>query len=299
MCSGRSRIALSAENNLVDAESSYQSALDTFKLLLGAPVEQPMEIAANELDVTVPTLARMMRCSWRQHYRLDLRTAEDQVEDAQRGVAVAKNALLPNLTVDATGNIGNPSDAPAVSINQNTSSYSAGVTLDLPVDQLPERNDYRRSLITLERAQRSFEHMKDQVASDARNDLRSIRSAQITLQIQTKGIELAKLRLDNAYALLTAGRLGSRDVTDAQSSLLTAQNAYEQAKSNLQTQVLQFLNDTGTLRVDPESGVLGHAMNRKIELTANGLPSRAIVKEGTVPRPSSAAETGSMQSMAN
>src|SRR5207249_3568119 len=129
-------------------------------------------------------------------YRLDLRTAQDRMEDAQRGVANAKNGLLPDLDFKATAQTANETNTPASHLNNNASTYSAELDLDLPIDRVAERNVYRSALIRLERAARVYDRVNDQVAADAREALRSIRSAQITLQIQKRGIELAQLRLE-------------------------------------------------------------------------------------------------------
>ncbi len=269
---------LSAQNDLVEGEARYESALDNFKLLLGTPIEQPIEIVSRELDVDVPVYAPDDAVRLAHQFRLDLRTVQDQIEDAQREVQVAKNGLLPNLDLTVNGQVGNQPGAPAGHLNNNTSTYSAGVVLDLPIDRVAERNAYRRSLIELERAQRAYERVKDQVAADARDALRLILSAQTTVRIQAQGIELAKLRLENANELLRQGKRDSRDVTEAQTALLRAQDAFEQARNSLQIQVLQFLRDTGTLRIDPDSGSLGHALDRKQQLTANARPLSAIIE---------------------
>jgi len=90
-----------------------------------------------------------------------------------------------------------------------------------------------------------------------------------------KGIELAKFRLDNAYELLRLGRKDNREVVDAQNALLRAQDAFEAARTSLQIQVLRFLRDTGTLRVDPDAGAIGAALDRRVVGRANeGLPAR-------------------------
>jgi outer membrane protein TolC len=93
--------------------------------------------------------------------------------------------------------------------------------------------------------------------------VRNIRSAQATLQIQQRGIDLAQRRLEYSNELLVQGRASdSRDVVEAQQSLLQAQDAFERARAELQIQVLNFLRDTGILRVDPAAGALGMALNR-------------------------------------
>jgi outer membrane protein TolC len=257
---------LQAEQDLINAQAAYRSAVDDFKLTLGMPIDEPLEVIAQELSVNVPNFTESEVADLAIRYRLDLRTAQDQVEDAQRGVQVAKNDLLPDLNVSAQGQVGNRNTEPASQLNNDASTYSAGIDLDLPLDRLAERNAYRSSLIRLERSARSAQQMSDQIAADARQSLRLIRSAQISLDIQSKGIELAKLRLENANELLRQGKRDNRDVVDAQNALLSAQESYEVARATLQIQVLRFLRDTGTMRVDPAAGAIGAALDRRAVL---------------------------------
>jgi hypothetical protein len=254
---------LQAEQDLINAQAVYRTALDDFKLALGMPVDERLEVVAQELAVAVPTYTENEVAVLAQKYRLDLRTAADQVEDSQRGVQVAKNGLLPDLNVTAQGTVGNRNEDPAVQFNNDTSTYSAGIDLDLPIDRVAERNTYRKSLITLERSSRSYEQLKDQIAADARDAIRLIRSAEVSLDIQRKGIDLAKLRLDYSTERMRQGKADNRDVVDAQNALLSAQDAFETARTTLEIQVLQFLRDTGTLRVDPSAGAIGQALDRR------------------------------------
>ena len=254
---------LNAENQLVSAVARYRSSLDSFKLLLGMPVDQPLDVVPQELAVNIPEFSDDVVAELGLQYRLDLRTAQDRIDDAQRGVQVAKNGLLPDLDLTARGQLSNNEGEPARRIDRDTVGYSAGIDLEIPLDRVQERNQYRASLIRLERVQRTYDELRDQVAADAREAMRLIRSAQISLEIQRKGIELAKFRLDNAYELLRLGRADNREVVDAQNALLRAQDAFEDARTTLQIQVLRFLRDTGTLRVDPDAGAIGAALDRR------------------------------------
>jgi outer membrane protein TolC len=87
---------------------------------------------------------------------------------------------------------------------------------------------------------------------------------------------MAQKRLDNARELLKAGvqSLGgnTQDAVNAQQALLEAQDSYSQARANLQIQVLNYLRDTGTLRVDPSAGALGRALDRGTLHRENKLP---------------------------
>jgi hypothetical protein len=252
-----------SEANLVTAQDAYQNAVDRFKLTLGMPIGTDLEIIPRELEIVIPQYSDEQAIDLAYQYRLDLKTAYDQIEDAQRGVSNSKNGLLPDLDFVADTRLSNPDDSPAGHLNDRTWTYNAGVDLDLPVDRLAERNSYRRSLIRLQQAQRTYEQLKDEVALDARQRLRSIRAAQISLEIARSSIELAQRRLENANELLRLGSQDSRNVVEALNDLTRAQNDFERARTRLQVAILQFLRDTGTLRVDPNAGTLGHVLDRR------------------------------------
>ena len=255
---------LAAESDLVNAEAGYAGALDDFKQALGMSVDEQLDVVAVALDVNVPGVTEDEAVSLAYQYRLLLKTAQDQIDDARRNVANAKNGLLPDLNLTAEADLGTQPGAPAFSSKNPNETYSAGLTLDLPLDRVAERNAYRRALISLERSQRNFVAQKDAVTAQVRDALRGIRSAEINVAIQKRNIELAERRLDNSSLLLKQGKVNNREVVDAQVALLSAQDAYEQARGQLQIQVLEYMRDTGTLRVDPAAGAIGRAMQRDV-----------------------------------
>jgi outer membrane protein TolC len=253
---------LAAESSLVDAQTQYQTSIDDFKILLGVPIEQNLDISAEELNVTAPDLEKEDPAQLALRYRLDLKTAEDQIEDARRGTLVAKNGLLPDVSLVAQAQVGNTPNSRINNLDNRTGTYSAGINVDLPVDRVVERNVYRRSLITLERAGRNYNGLRDQVILDVRDSVRAIHSAETSLAILRRSIDLAQRRLEYSYELLKQGAVDSRDVVESQQSLISAQDGYERALSNLQVNILRFLRNTGTLRVDPTAGTLGFSMDR-------------------------------------
>ncbi|MGH7176190.1 MAG: TolC family protein [Tepidisphaeraceae bacterium] len=264
---------LSSENQLIDAEELYQDLLDQFKLLIGMPIEDDLEVTSVELDVSAPDVARADPTGLAVKYRLDLQTALDQVDDARRNVQVRQNSLLPDLTLTGQGQVGNIEGSPAIQIDGRALTYGAGVNLELPLDRVGERNAYRASLILLEQSQRNYVQTRDQIITDVRAAMRAIQAAQVTLELQRMGTDLAQRRVDFATELLIQGRsTDSRDVTEAQSSLLSAQDAYARARAELQVQILQFLRDTGTLRLDPNAGILGHVLDRLADAQTPSMP---------------------------
>ncbi|MBC7784327.1 MAG: TolC family protein [Burkholderiales bacterium] len=255
---------LSAEDLLNTAQLNLQTDLDDFKTVIGMPVEQPLDLVPVDVEVSELDAALGNPEAMALIYRLDLQTARDRIDDARRGVSIARNDLGPSLDLSLGGTMGNQDSARARRVDSRTLEYNAGLTLDLPIDRLAERNDYRRSLISLDRAQREAVDLQQNVLADVRAAERGIRSAQQSLNIQRRGIDVARKRLEAANDFLLLGvATSSRDVVEAQASLLNAQDAFDRARADLTIQMLQFLRDTGTLRLDPGAGALGIAMKRE------------------------------------
>ncbi len=98
-----------SENDLVNAQDAYQNAVDRFKLTLGMPIDTELEVIPRELEVVIPQYSDDQATELAYQYRLDLKTAFDRIEDAQRGVSNSRNGLLPDLDVVADTRVGNPS----------------------------------------------------------------------------------------------------------------------------------------------------------------------------------------------
>jgi outer membrane protein TolC len=275
--------ALQSEDSLNQAEQAYARSLDDFKLFLGLDPRVPVELVdvslvMPEVDVPPEVLLRAGLT-----YRLDLQTTRDRVADAQRALANSRNALLPDLDLTARAALQNESGDPAARITGDRGSIQAGLSLDLPVDRLRERNALRRSLINLERATRAVEEAEDRVVIDVRDALRRLDTALTTLRIQQENIAVAADRLELADQLLQTGRSNnSRNVVEAQNALLAALDAFEQAQANYQIAVLNLLLATGTLRVDPDAGSLGRAAWRAASTTVD---ARGIEPDPDVSEP--------------
>lgn len=261
---------ISGETQLIQAEEAYRAQLDNFKVFIGMEVTQELEVLPVELDVSVPETSLDDAVKLAQLYRLDVVTARDRIDDAKRLVNNAKNSLLPSLDFDASARANNNRGDPASALNSETATYNAGLLLDLPVDRVAERNAYRRALIRLQQAQRDYEQSRATASAAARSALRRIASARDRVELQRQNVQIAQARLDLANSLLRQPLLSplpglsqsNRDVVEAQQQLLQAQDSLDLARAGLQIQVLNYYRDTGTLRIDPDSGMLGRALLR-------------------------------------
>ena len=252
-------ILRSAEAGLVNTKESYESALDQFKIFLGMPVDflldvvdQELDKQSQSLDVLLPEVdgAEAERVALR--LRLDLLTDADRIDDAGRGISVAKNRILPDLDFNASAAFhSDPEHLNAFDVNVERNDYSALLQLRMD-DRKTERNAYRASLIAYRRAQRQHEETVDSVRADVRRAIRRIEQQSALREIQTLNVHENELRLEAARAQFDLGKSTNQDVVDAESDLLRARNDLARAVAEYRNAILEFRRDTGTLRVSDD-----------------------------------------------
>lgn len=290
---------LRARNRWVLTRQGYERALDEFKILLGLPVDANIELDRGELDKLVEAVSenivdlsrfavdpneeippadapieleppnregagryeidRTVATRSALNNRLDLRVAQEKVNDAQRAVVISADRLRAELTLFGSASSGNRSGVGSANgddarIGLSEAAYSALLTLDFPLERVAEQNNYRDSLIWLERTVRDVQSLEDQVKLDVRNRLRDLGSTRESLQIQARAVEVAQQRVSSANMLLEAGRVQIRDILEAQEALLAAQNALTAAVINYRITELELQRDMGLLKVD-ETGL--------------------------------------------
>ncbi len=245
-----------AEASLVSSKEQYATALDRFKIRLGTSVDDLMDVvnqdadeASKELDALLPSITVSDAIDIALTYRLDLLNSEDGIDDARRGVVIAKNQLLPDLGL--RGNVTLDSDAEqlnSMSFNTERATWRGFIELQMD-DRVSESNAYRSSLITEKRSQRNHDEFQDRVRADVRRALRRIDQQDNLRKIQALNVEENERRLEAARAQFDLGRSTNQDVVDAENELLSARNDYARAVASYRIAILEFRRDTGTLRV--------------------------------------------------
>jgi len=248
-----------AEDSLVRSKEQYATALDRFKILIGMPVTELLDVvdqdadqASQSLDGLLPDVDVQTAVDVALEYRLDLLTSADQVDDARRGVIVDRNRILPDLDFIAGATFEtDPAHLDSLSYNLERNAWHGALELRLD-DRKTERNAYRAALLGLRRAQRSHEEFVDSVRADVRRALRTIAQQADLRQIQELNVDENEFRLEAARAQFALGKSTNQDVVDAENDLLAARNDYATAVAQYRNAILRFRLDTGTLRIDDE-----------------------------------------------
>jgi outer membrane protein TolC len=201
--------------------------------------------------------------------RLDLMNARAQVMDARRAMEVAANRLEAVLNVVAAGDIGTSGGTKPFDFRGDRSTFRAGVQFTAPLDQVLERNAYRQSQVTYQRARRAYMDLEDRVKLDVRTQWRTLKVLKENIETARQNLRIAAVQLDSSVENFNApvrpgqqsssgsGNLGL-NLLNALQSVLNAQNEliriwvqFEQNRINIHRDMDIMQVDERGLWIDP------------------------------------------------
>ncbi len=179
--------------------------------------------------------------------RLDLQNLLGQVTDAWRQVTVAANKLRGDVNVVANANVvTQPGRLSPVAFTADASSYSVGLQIDGPLNRVAERNAYRASLITYQRAKRAYVAGSDQVELQIRRDLRQLNQLRLSFEISRQQVLSAARQVENSKLQLVRPGGGGGPVGGGggggDTVTLNLLQAYATQLSNLNALVSNFIS---------------------------------------------------------
>ncbi len=193
--------------------------------------------------------------------RLDLMNSRAAVMDARRQVEIAANLLKSNLDLRTEGNFRNAGDNP-LDFRGELSDLRFGIGITTPLDQISEREVYRRTLISYQRAKRDYMQDEDAVKSDIRNNHRDLLGARSSLEIARRSVRIAALQFDSAVSesrkpsdpksVGTNSGLQGRNLTQALSSVLRAQNQLIGFWTDYERNRINIHRDMGIMEIGPD-----------------------------------------------
>lgn len=243
---------LSAQDSLQQSEESYQSALNQFKIFLGMPSDENIDVSAEAPEFSPVRLDEESAIDAALKNRLDFHTSKDRLEDVERAVRISKDGLGPDLDLTVSQTASAPGSSNFESQSFESQTWSAGLTLNLPLDRKAERNAYRAALIERDRQRRSHQLDHDNIVEEVRTTLRRLRRSENAIEIQNMIIDSEQKRLKIAQLRFRNGEIGNRDVVEAQQGLLSAQNSYIEDLVNYAISRVQVKRDLGTLFLDSD-----------------------------------------------
>lgn len=280
---------LRSQNQLLSQRQRLEDSRDQFKLFIGLPIDCPLPLDPGVLaEIEAGRDARVdfaeeqvVAVALRE--RLDHQTALDRVDDAARGIDVAEDELQGVLDLRADARLASTPGKP-LEFDPSETSWSVGFDFSLPFERLPQRNAYRRALVTYERTLRDSVDSADTIRSAVRSDLRTAANRRDSYEIQAMAVELAERRIDSTRLKLDAGRADTRDLLEAQESLLEAQNALTSALIDYTLERLNLFLDMELLRFGPDGIQLEESILTAAATPASGgSDERAAAAGGAMP----------------
>jgi len=251
----------------------YSNALDNFKILLGLRADDRIMLDDQEMTqvaeagMVAPDIALEDALTIALNNRLDLYTQADRIEDRGRKLDVAANSFLPGLNMVIRANVPAGNSNSLSDLDFRLTDYSAGLDLALPVDQMSERNNYRRALIDYEVAVRSYESSMDTVKLQVLDAWRAMEEAVRNYDISLTSVGINERRVEEAELRAELGIGNIQDTVDAQNDLINARTALTAAIVDHNVAKLALWRDVGLLYVH-DDGQWDEGVNQPHEATA-------------------------------
>ena len=248
--------ASQAESAAVSSQSALETALEQFRFLLGLAPSTAVEPEDVALPETLPgdvepfevLLARALES------RLDLQESVDEVEDARRSLAVARQRLLPQVDV----NLGVTRTGYGTSFTETFEDADSRVdfffTASYPLERTADSAAKANAQINLSARERSLQQKRLEVETDVRSAVRELERLRKSVELQRKGVEFAEQQHRLATLRYERGLASNFDVVDAEQNLFSARTALVGLLTDYQVARVRLLRETGQLDVEKEFG---------------------------------------------
>jgi outer membrane protein len=246
--------ASQAESAAVAADSALETALERFRFVLGLPptalvepehIRFPTELAPRPEPLDV-LLARALQ------NRLDLQESRDQLEDARRSSAIARQNLLPRLDLNVGITRSGFGSTFSESLSEADHRVDFFVTTSYPLEQASVQAAKASAELELVSRQRALRQKQLEIEADVRAAVRDLERIRKSIELQRKGVELAEQQHRLATLRYERGLASNFDVVDAEQSVLSARTALVGLLTDFQVARVRLLRVTGELDVTTE-----------------------------------------------
>ena len=272
------------ESNLIQAQNARSIARDALRAVINAkspdadalmiiePSDTP-KVAPYHIDLQ-QSLATALE------NRPELAAAKLNLQSSGMQLKIAENQLLPRLNavgsfgtngvsggqrplVAATPAIPSPFAGPYEQtfndlVDGRYYSYSAGVTLEIPLSNAAARADYAQTRVNLEQSRLGLQQLQESVTLEVKRAVTNLESDLKSIDATRIASRLAEENLRNQKARYDVGLATTKDILDFQDRLTQAKAAEIQALTTYNTDLAELRRVEGTL-----------LESRHVELTTN------------------------------
>jgi outer membrane protein TolC len=243
----RARIRLKdAQDSLNRAQEALRNAGDRLKIVLATPLEQALNVTA-PLDCPPVDTGIHQAVETALQHRVELKQADDDLQEAKRASRLAKNDLNPQLDLVANYTRLGSDDAFAGTSRLSEELWSINLASTTDWSRTAEKATYRQSLLKVKRAELNRSVRSDGIKREVRQFYEALQKARQRMQIRNDQIGQAQGKLALARIKFSHGMADNFDLIEAETEL-------QEARSNLLTAKIEYI--VGMYRLRAAVGTL-------------------------------------------
>lgn len=247
--------ATQQRNRIMDSRATalraFEDATDSLRLLLALPLNAPMEVQA-PLEVASDQITLDQAVAIAVGRRVELRQAEDEVNEARRLARVAE--INTQLDVDLVLSLGHFGRSGALADSFELSSPQLGVSLasNTDVRRIAEKANYEQAKLRAGVTNRTYRLRRDIVIQEVKRALRRVERGRRSIEIQRAQIEQAEGKLLVARAKFELGATTNFNLVEAEDDLRSAETALIRSVAQTIDSQFELRAALGTLVEIPE-----------------------------------------------
>lgn len=239
---------LNAQNRLVDARASLENELRRFNVLLGNAADR-RHAFVSALEYTPVECDQEESLRQALEHRLELQTAQDRIDEAERQLNIAKQNLWPPLDVSVRYTFRGTGEAFDQSWDTDDEFWGVGLSSSFNIDMAQERANYQQAQLTLNAAIRDLQTAQEDIISEVMQTIVSVRQAQASVELQAQSVAQAEKQLELSSLRYKKGLSDNLEVVESEENLMNAKNGYYSAVAQHLAATLRLQQVTGTLAV--------------------------------------------------
>jgi len=245
------RNRLSVEQTVVNARTDYERQIEQFLVDLGLDPKIPVEIIEDEPQFEKVAFDPESVVKVALSNRLDVQTRRDQLEDSERQLRLQRQSFLPDLNLLASAGLAGSAGSLS-SVSPDQWSRSAGLSLNIPLQQINERNAWRAAEIALDQQKRDWDLFLDDTRNSLQADLRNLKTIEERIVLDEQSIDDEQRNVERLETMLSNGDVSSRDLLESRQALVSGQNQLIADLASHFIARLNFFRNLGLLFVDDE-----------------------------------------------
>jgi len=248
----------SSKADVENSQVSYADDLDNLKILLGLPLHDSINVAADVSKMVVDVSLDKAVQSGLQ-YRMELRQREIAIENAKLTLVTVGASNEFKGSLDLNYGLLGTDESFGDMYKSPIKSQSISVQLSIPIwDWGQKKSNLKASELQLKNQQISYGEEAKQIEFEIRQSYRSLRNQLTQIDIAEKSVENARLTYEINLERYKNGDISSKDIGEFQNQLsrqqlnhIAALINYRIALLNLKIESLwDFENDKPVLNID-------------------------------------------------